>query len=90
MASVRENMENRVASSVEDANASTYHVSTVLRSLCQMLKCMKYHIYQPHLLSNYTFLLSIHPGFFIVFSHVQIWELTFATPCSGRAASGKS
>ncbi len=29
-----------------------------------MLKHMKYHIYQSHLVPNYTFLLSIHPLFF--------------------------
>ncbi len=64
MASMRENMENEAVSSVEDANTSTHHVSTVLRSICQMLKRMKYRIYQPHLVPNYTFLLSIHPVFF--------------------------
>ncbi len=55
MASMRENMENGAASSVEDANTSTCHVSTVLRSLCQMFKRIKYQIYQPRLVPNYTF-----------------------------------
>ncbi len=59
MASMQENMENGAASSEEDANIIC-HVSTVLRSLSQMLKRMKYHIYQPHLIPNYIFLLSIH------------------------------
>ncbi len=63
MASMRENMENRAASSMEDPNTFTCHVSTVLKSLCQMLKRMNYHIYQPHLVPNYTFLLLIHPLF---------------------------
>ncbi len=63
MASMWENMKNGATSSVEDASTSTCHVSTVLKSLCQMLKHMKYHIYQPHLIPNYTFLLSIYPVF---------------------------
>ncbi len=54
-------MENGTASFVEDANTSKCQISVVLRSLCQMLKRMKYHIYQPLLVPNYTFLLSIHP-----------------------------
>ncbi len=51
----RQCMENGVASSIEDVNISTCHISIVLRSLCQMLKRMKYHIYQPRLVPNYTF-----------------------------------
>ncbi len=67
--------------SVEVANTSTCHIFTVLRSFYQMLKHMKFHIYQPRPAPNYTFLLSIHSGFFfLLFSHVQIGELTFAAP----------
>ncbi len=76
-------MENGAASSVEDANSSTCHISTECTSLCQMLKCMKYYIYQINLVPNYPFLLSIHPFFFLVFSQVQIGELTFFTPYKG-------
>ncbi len=42
-------------------------ILTVFRSLCQMLKRMKYHIYQSRLVPNYTILLSIHPIFFSSF-----------------------
>ncbi len=53
----------------------------ILKSLCQLLKRMKYRIYQPRLVSTYTFLLSILPGFFVVLLHVQIEELTLAALC---------
>ncbi len=81
MKSMLENMENGAASLVDDAKTSKCHISRVLRSLCQMLQRMKYHIYQPqHLVPNYTFLLLI-PPFFFQFFHVQNGELTFAAPC---------
>ncbi len=55
MASIQENMDNGVDSLEEDTNNPTCYISTVLRSLGQMFKHMKYHIYQPHLIPNYTF-----------------------------------
>ncbi len=63
-ASMWKNMENGATSSVKDVNTSTFHISTVLRSLCQMFKRMKYHIYQPRLVPNYIFLHLIHQFFF--------------------------
>ncbi len=73
-------MENGAASSVEDVN-TTCHVSAVLTLLCRVLKHMKYHIYQPHLVPNYTLLLPIHTFFSSFFARAN-QELTFAAPCS--------